>query len=468
MTIADLFARIGLKTDEAKAKSFTNSMKAAKTTLIAVTAVAAGTALAIRKISKEAMDAAVALKQMNAETGVSTTELQRWQQVAEQTNQSAESVNSAIKAITSNQEKIRLGQGNISGYQLLGIDPTQDPFEILEQLRTKTDGLSDAMKRNILNQIGVGAGMIQTLSLSRKEFDAMASRSFIISPQAIETLNQTKATMDHASRGIQYLKTQIAVGLAPQIKALTTRFLAFIKANEEGFIKGFQKAFNILTKFLGAIGNVARLIDTGIRGTIGWNNALKILLGTIIIMNSALLLSPIGLITAGIILLIAVIDDLYVYSKGGKSLFGEMMKNFPGIEGGLKDLFDGFRDIRDIFRELWSGNYSQKIQDMIDSWGLWGDMLVGIVESLKFITGNMDEDKVKLITEGGVTASGETITGLGRKMGTAPGRFSTNNNNNSLDVTINGADDSQGLFRMLDEWWQSKTSEASGQRGRNE
>ena len=49
MNIAELFARIGLKTDEGKAKSFHRTMTTVKVGLIATTVAATATSLAIRK-----------------------------------------------------------------------------------------------------------------------------------------------------------------------------------------------------------------------------------------------------------------------------------------------------------------------------------------------------------------------------------------------------------------------------------
>jgi len=300
MQIAELFARIGIKADDAQIKRFDRGLNNLKLGMTAATVVAGGVSLAIKHITTEAMAGAVAFKQFETETGASAQTLQKWQAVAEQTNQSAESVTSAVKAIAANQEKIKLGQGNISGYQLLGIDPRQDPFEILEELRTKTDGLSDAMKKNILSQMGVGAGMLQTLSLSRKEFDAMASRAFIISPGAIETLNRTKSSVDLASRAIKYIKTQIAVGLSPQITKLTKQFTAFIKVNERGIIKGFQQAYKYVNLFMGAISNTWRVINNVVSATVGWERALKGIAIGFAAFNLVLMASPINMIIAGI------------------------------------------------------------------------------------------------------------------------------------------------------------------------
>lgn len=365
MTIAELFARIGIKADDAQAKRFHGTLKAVKIGMIAATAAAAGVSLAIRKITADAMAGAVAFKQFETETGASAQELQKWQSVAEQTNQTAESVTSAIKAIVANQNKIKLGQGNISGFQLLGIDPRQDPFKILEELRIKTKGLSDGMKKNILAQMGVGVGLLQTLELTREQFDAMASRAFIISPGAIETLNKTKASIDLAARAIKYIKAQIAVGLSPQIEKLTKQFTNFIKVNEKGIIKGFQIAFTYVRKFTGAIMNAGRAINNVVTNTIGWKKAIIGLIGVFALLNLTLLASPIGLIIAGIVLLIAVLDDLYIYSKGGKSLFGLMMEGiknskimewFEDFIGKIIEMYETmktvFASIKDFFTEI--------------------------------------------------------------------------------------------------------------------
>lgn len=433
MNIAELFARIGIKTDEEKVKSFSRSMTAAKITLFAVTTAATTASIAIQKITSDAMKGAVAFKQFETETGASAQELQKWQAVAEQTNQSAESVSSAIKAIASNQEKIRLGQGDISGFQLLGIDPHTDPFKILEKLRDETTGLSNAMKKNILASMGVGAGMLQTLSLTEKEFDRMASRAFIISPKAIETLNKTKASIDHASRAIKYIKAQIAVGLSPQIEKLTERTIEFIKANEKGFVKGFKKAFTFVEKFTGAIINAANSIDRIIRSTIGWKTALWSIAA---VMTAIFIASPIGLIIAGVILLVALLDDLYVYSKGGKSLFGEFMKGLSDIDG------------------------------ILDKWGVFGDLIQGIIEGIKTVTRGSEKvfDFFKKGEEG-LVKEYAPMTGndkLMQMMGREPSM------NFNIKVDVFGSGDPEATGNAAATAIQRQINGASSQRSRNE
>ena len=384
MQIASLFARIGLQTDEEKAKSFTRSLNVAKGMLIGIGASVAAASAAIIKVTSDALDAAAAFKQFEAETGASSQALQRWQQVAEQTNSSAEAVSSAIRAITSNQEKIRLGQGNISGFQLLGIDPRQDPFVILEQLRGRLEGLPEAMQRNALAQLGIGAQLLQTLQLSRDEFDALADRAFIIPQSAIDTLAQTRGNLNQAARAVNFLKTQIAVALSPQIKELTDQFIAFIQQNQEGIIQGFQNAFEIVTRFGRAIANVSGFVGNLVRSTIGWENAIKGVIGVIAILNAGLITSPIGLFTIGIIALIAIIDDLIRYSQGRRSLFGILVEQLPFLEDAFDAVFGSITKTVEAIRDVLGNNLS--VQDAVEEWGLLGGAIAVIRDAFGAIT----------------------------------------------------------------------------------
>jgi len=436
MTVAELFARIGIKADDAQVKRFMGSMKAAKVGMIAMTAAAAGVSIAIKKITSDAMASAVAFKQFEVETGASAQELQKWQSVAEQTNQSAESVSAAIKSIVANQEKIKLGQGNISGFQLLGIDPRTDPFKILETLRDKTEGLTRGMKKNILATMGVGGGLLQTLELTREQFDAMSAKAFIISPGAIETLNKTKASVDLAGRAIKYIKAQIAVGLSPQIEKLTKRFTEFVKVNEKGIVEGFKKAFEFVQKFTGAIINTGKAINNVVVNTLGWEKAIKALVGVFILLNATLLFSPIGLITAGIILLIAVLDDLYVYSKGGKSLFGMMMEG-----------------IKNSKLMEWLENFVQKIKDMYTT-----------IKQVFTDIGDFFE-KTNTMSDIGLEAQQAAGFGGSYSQGLMNRSYTTNNN---VEINATGVSDAQEIADKVKNVLQQGRDATSGQRGRDE
>jgi len=297
VNILNLFARIGLKADTSQAEKIQSQFKTLTTTVKGVSLAMAGISLALFKITDDSLKAAVAFKQFESETGASSDELQRWQAVAGQTNVSTEALSDAVKSLADNRQKIKLGQGNISGFQLLGIDPDQDPFQILEQLKAKTEGLAPAMKKTVLSQMGISAQLIQVLELTNSQFEEMKSNAFVIPKSAINTLSQANATLNTAGKAIDWIRSLIASKLAPEITRITKLFINWIKENKEGIIKGFKVAFDVVSSFITAIVRVATMFGDIITKTIGWKNAIFALVGIFVLHNSTLFLSHIGLIT---------------------------------------------------------------------------------------------------------------------------------------------------------------------------
>jgi hypothetical protein len=342
----------------------------------------------LKQLTDQAFEAAAAFKQFEAETGGSAQELQKWQAVANQTNNSAEAVTASIKAIAANQEKIKLGQGNISGYQLLGISPASDPFEILEQLRVKTAGLSQAMKKNALQQMGVSSELIQVLELTNDEFDRMAANAFIVPPSAIDALDKARASGQMLGNAVRYIRQMIAANLSPAIDELNKKIALWIKQNQDGIIKTIQTIFGWINRFITAMYRTATMIDKGVRATIGWSNAIKILIGAIALLNSALLFSPIGAFIAAIAMLVLVMEDLYVYSKGGKSLFGRMMEQFPGLEEKLQSIFQIIKDMVTLFKGAFSGDFTD-LDGILEKFGEWEGIvrnILSLIERIGLVT----------------------------------------------------------------------------------
>jgi hypothetical protein len=474
MTIAKLFARLGIKADNKKAKDFKKSLENVAKTLTVATGAAIAFSIGIKKITDEAFNSALAMKQFEAETGASMEELQKWQAVAELTNNSAEAVTQSIKAIALNQEKIKLGQGNISGYQLLGIDPRQDPFKILEKLREKTTGLNQAMKKNIIGQMGLSSELIQILDLTNDEFDRMYKSAFVIPKSQIDIMDKARSSIAFLNQGIRWLKTQIAVELAPEILKLNKVLIEWIKNNKEGVVKTVKEIFIWLKKYTGAVINAIKMINIIIKGTIGWKNALYVLIGVLALLNASLIASPIGLLVAGIVLLIAVLDDLYIYSSGkGESLFGNMMKKYPELEKKLLGSIKTIKEIVQAFSEIWKGE--ENMDNLIEKWGVWAKVLKGIATSLKIITGEKDFFETILGKK-----TYEKATSAIQKMFFKPeislanpggkGQSLVNNNNNyniKMDINTTSGNPEE-IADRVDKRLQKSINSASNQRIRNE
>ena len=383
MTIADLFVRLGFKADNAKLKIFSEGLKSVKIGAIAATATVTAMAIGVKKLTDDAFNAAGAFAQFETETGSSAQELQKWQSVAMETNNSAESMTEAFKTLASNREKIKLGGGSIKGYQMLGIDPDQNPEDILENLRTKLDGLAPAMKKNVIADMGLSSELLQVLELSNNEFDKMAGRAFIIDKSAIATMNEARSSIQAVGMAVNWIKSMIAAELAPAIIKLNKELTKWIRNNKKGILNGIKETVKWINLFGIAILNSVKMIDAIIRGTIGWKNGFIALIGVIALLNSALIFSPIGAIVAGIALLVLVLDDLQGYFSGDReSLFGNIMKMFPEFEAKFLGFVDAVKDSFSLIKSLFSGDESG-IDEFTDKLGGLGSGIVAVFKLIQ-------------------------------------------------------------------------------------
>jgi hypothetical protein len=377
MTILELFARIGLKADTPQAEGFAKAVKGIKGELIGAIAGTLSLAGAVKAVNA-AMGEATELKRFGDQTGVNVEEMQKWKAVAEQASGSGAAVASSIDAIVSNQAKIKLGTGNIQGYQLLGIDPRSDPFKVLEQIKAKTANLGAADKKNIIGMFGVNADLMSTLKLTNAEFDRMAAHAYVISPSMIDGMNKARGSISVLKNEISYYVAELATKLGPTI----------------------EKVAGFLEKFVRFIANGVMNIDKLILSTIGLKAAIIAVAAVLAVMNAGFLLSPLGLFTIAIIALMAVLDDLAHYNSGeGHSLFGVIMLKMPALGKALKDVFGWLSDLGSTIKDVLSGDYSN-IDKLTEKWGAFGliiDEIVGSMTVMRdLITGITSGDWSKL------------------------------------------------------------------------
>lgn len=384
MTILDLFAHIGLKADTGPANDFLKTVGGIKGQLVGAIAGTLSLAAAVRTVNEE-LTAANEMQKFAADTGASVEEMQKWKAVADQVSGSGDAVASSIRAITENQSKIRLGQGNISGYQLLGISPTSDPFKVLEAIRNKTQGLSQSMRRNIAGQFGISKDLVATLELSNQQFEEMARNAFVIPQANVDSMNRARSSLAAVQNAANWFKAELVTALAPAITDISKKITEWVRQNKDGLIKGIQTAFEWIQRTVTMIVRVATVINNVITSTIGWKNALIGIAAIFVAMNAAVAL-PI----AGIILFMAILEDLYVYSTGkGRSVFGLLVDKFPVLGKAFDSAFGVFKDIADAIKAIFNQDFG-KLDEITKKWGLLGDAISIVAYSLKFIKEQLD------------------------------------------------------------------------------
>jgi hypothetical protein len=272
-----------------------------------------------------------------------------------------------------------LGQGSISGYQLLGIDPRSDPFKVLEAIRTKTQGLSQGMRRNIAAQFGISNDLVATLELTNKQFDEMAANAFVIPQGNIDSMNKARASLETVKNAANWFKAALVTQLAPSIDLIAKKFADWIRQNKDGLIKGIQTLFEWLGRVVTMVVRVAGVINQVIMATTGWENAL-IGIGVAFLALNASVALPV----AGLLIFMAVLEDLAVYSRGGKSAFGLLVEQFPALGKVFDVAFAGIKDIMTLLKGIFTGEWGD-FDAMVAKWGAFGEILKGIKDTLVFM-----------------------------------------------------------------------------------
>jgi hypothetical protein len=451
MNILELFAHIGLKADQGPADRFLGAVNGIKKDIIGAIAGTLSLAGAIKAVNA-AMGDALELKKFSDATGASTDKMQQWRAVADQVSGSGAAVADSIKAIVSNQDKIKLGSGNISGYQLLGIDPRNDPYEVLKQIRDKTAKLEPGMRRNIIGMFGVSTDLISTLNLTNAQFDKMAARAYVISPSMIDGMNRARASMETVKNAVLYFTADLATKLGP----------------------GIEKVSGFLVRFVGTISNGVTMLDKFVRSTIGWKLVIQGIAAALIAMNAGFLLSPIGIFTAAMLVLFLLLQDFSVYESGkGRSLFGLIMRDMPGLGKILEGAFGFLGDLLRTIKEVMGGDYSG-IDKLTEKWGAWGlviDEIVGSMTVMRdLITGITSGDWSKLqknplwkIGEAENKLAGQAwrgIVGIANPSAKLAGGGITNQN---FNFTITGISDPKQAAKEVQNMFQREMQKAQNQ-----
>lgn len=248
-----------------------------------------GVAAGLAQVADMAMDAAVGFQRFEAVTGLSSQELQHWQIVAAQANVSAQAVGASVTALQRNLANIAIGQGNISPFLMLGVDPTKDAFSVLAQLRERVRGVNPALAANLLQQMGIDPAMVQVLRLGNAEFtEFLATARGLSTPQARGFIEMRREIVQ---MGLQLRDLGYAAGLA--LKPLVDDLFAAVHG---------IRSLNLSVPALAATFGV--------------------------------LLAMFAPLTAAVAGLLLILEDLATYASGGKSLFGMIEEKFMGEKSG--------------------------------------------------------------------------------------------------------------------------------------
>lgn len=167
------------------------------------------------------------------------------------------------------------------------------------------------------------AGFISGAIAGAKNLAQEKGLLFDISKQELQQADEYQEAMKKTGLAMESIKTKIALNLLPQLNSVVGGFNDWLRANKELIAGGLTKVIQWGGKIIQVLVNTGRAIGSVIEHTIGWKGAVLALGTAFAFLNRKMLMNPITWVIAGIVGLMLLIDDLMVYLRGGKSLFGD-------------------------------------------------------------------------------------------------------------------------------------------------
>ncbi|WP_413206713.1 hypothetical protein [Rhodospirillum sp. A1_3_36] len=392
--IAEFLAKVGFQTDDS---SMSNALSKVKGFGIAV-GVAAGTAvagiLAIANKYDELGASSDALR-------ISADHLAELRYAAEEAGSSAEALNASLAGmistrpyITDTAKALEEARGRMAGMgkaarelyaQRMGIDPALIP------MLTADVGALTAEYRSMAGVAGIGA---QAAAESARSLLAEITRLKAMAGLVADAVGV--ALFDKLREGFEGLRRKITENF-DRIRATLETFLALVLR-----VAGSAMAF---------IGRLIEWVMNLADAFLGLDKSQKIAAAAVVgllaawrLLNAGFLATPLGWIVAGLIGLIALIDDFQTYLEGGKSLidWGPWAGTIEKVWGLLKPLVG-----------LLKGQFVGALTLIGAAVRATVDLIIGLVD----IAGNVVKGVVALVTgdwQGAVDAwmaIGETMAG---------------------------------------------------------
>ena len=298
MNVGEFFVTLGVDADTLKVKDFARGIGEIPLKAAAAIAALAGVTLGIKEIAQEAMGAAVAFQSFEAQTGLSSQELQHWQNIGLQANVTAETMSGSISSLNRQLADIRLGKGNIAPFQILGVNPTGNAFQVLDRIRDRIKGMDRGTATNLISQMGLSPEMMSVLTLSDQKFKEFSKTVVEMSPKQQETFLKLRLELTRLKIELQAIFYRVLSSILPILLPFIHTVLPALASFLEHVVSALQGVVGMMMEF---------------------PKSVTVAIAAIGLLTGAL--TPMMLMLTSLLL---ILEDLYVWKTGGKSLFGDV------------------------------------------------------------------------------------------------------------------------------------------------
>lgn len=375
MKVGDLFVALGIKTDESKLKAINTGFSNLRRGLIETKVAFIGAIWGLDRFISSSVQGIASIDNIAQQTGLSFQELQKWDMAGQMSNlaigagQTANAIGNLQKQIA----LIKMGQGNIAPFQMLGIDVMgKNAFEVIKDLRKNIQGLSPDIATNLISQLGLDPAMISLLKLSNKEFDKLTNQGGL-GKGGKSSILQTGIAIKQLELKIQRLKDQIIVAISPVIQKFINQFLNWIIKNQSKIRNAIADFIEKVAYFIAIIAEGAGILIKFAENIFGAEKGMKLF--GLAVAGLLLSLSP---FVAKLAIVASIMKDFQNWKLGKDNMFGDLYKTIAGIAdklGLLKKTITGAFD------------FDEKTQKNIDSFskamsGLKGSLMLGLAGAL--------------------------------------------------------------------------------------
>lgn len=405
--VNELITKFGFIGNLAPQETFNANLKASIGLLAGLGAAIQGSAGAMAVWFTSIIDGIDPLVQFHRETGLSVEGLQELGRVAELNGSSMEAVTNSIGEMTMRiGEFVSTGEGEMADIgKRLGLqfkdasgnvkDATQTFIELSDKMRS----MSQAEKFSVLDKMGIDRSMVQMLSLSREELDKSLKQARdwgVVTTEQADAAAEFNNSLKDLRMGYSSVSTQVALGFLPMLKDVIDGMREWLHTNSDLIKNGLHHLGEIIFSVAGMIRRLLPLIGLVTAGFALWKIQA---LGLAKVMG--IVFSPILWITAAIVAIILVIDDLVVAMQGGQSVIADFFKDTWGI-----DIVPGLLAIKDavlVVVDYIIAIFKQCVENIKllfsalgklitgDFQGAWDDVVKSFTESVALLRKPFDE-----------------------------------------------------------------------------
>lgn len=167
------------------------------------------------------------LMKLNRNFGLSTDAMQQFGYAAVASGVKMSDFNSAIAGLKKQSADIMLGRGNISPYALLGLNPHEDPIQLLVHLQQRLRELPEAIGTAFASDLGLSPDMINFVRSG--EFARMQARPKL-SQSELRTIERTRNLLLDVMNMFSLLGQKLISYLSPYIEIVFGRLNWYLKA----------------------------------------------------------------------------------------------------------------------------------------------------------------------------------------------------------------------------------------------